>query len=341
MIIPDLTENEPSRLKALHSIEILDTGPEERFDRLTRLAQHLFNVPIAVVSLVDEDRQWFKSSCGLNVDQTPRDISFCGHAILSDKPMVVTDTTKDERFYDNPLVTGEPGIRFYAGAPIHDASGYILGTLCLIDTQSREFTDSDLAALKDLAELASRELSAVELATKDDLTTLLNRRGFILKAKQQLKEATETGDHSVYISFDLNNFKAINDEFGHAEGDHALEYFADVMRSIFRSTDLIARTGGDEFAVLLSSDQFMDNSVLLSRFQNAIREDNLDTDKDYDLLFSYGAVTIDPRDRLSVDSIIREADALMYRDKKSAVDKVRATYQGSKSISETQQYSYL
>jgi len=341
MIIPNVTKNEASRLKALHSIQILDTDPEERFDRLTRLAQHMFNVPIVVVSLVDEDRQWFKSSCGLNVDETPRDISFCGHAILSDKPMVVPDTLKDERFYDNPLVTGEPGIRFYAGAPIHNASGYILGTLCLIDTQTREFTDSDLVALTDLAELATREIIAVELATIDDLTTLLNRRGFIAKAKQQLKDSTESGDHSVYITFDLNNFKSINDEFGHAEGDFTLQYFASVMRRVFRGTDLLARIGGDEFAVLLSSDQLIDNSVLLSRFQNAIREDNLESDKDYDLSFSYGAVTIDPRDRLSLDSIIREADALMYRDKKSAVDSVKAVYQSPVSISDIEQYSYL
>ncbi len=341
MIAPDVTENEKVRLKALHSLRILDTSPEERFDRLTRLAQHMFTMPMAVVSLVDQDRQWFKSSCGLSVNETPRDISFCGHTILNDEPMVIPDATKDTRFFDNPLVTGELGIRFYAGAPINDASGNILGTLCLIDTKTRAFTKNDVMALKDLAELASRELIAVELATQDDLTKLLNRRGFMVKAKRQLHESAENGDHSVYISLDLNNFKSINDEFGHAEGDHALKYFADVMRSIFRGTDLMARVGGDEFAVMLSSKQIVDNSLLLSRFQNAIRNDNEGSDKGYDLSFSYGAVAIDPRDKVSLDKIMREADAFMYRDKKSAVDRLQNVYRMPKKVSRIQQHSYL
>ncbi len=341
MKTPEITENEAQRIKALHSLNILDTGPEERFDRLTRLAQHMFNVPIAVVSLVDEDRQWFKSSCGLSVDETPRNISFCGHAILSDEPMIIHDATKDERFFDNPLVTGDLGIRFYAGAPIHDASGKIMGTLCLIDTQTREFSSSDVIALKDLAELASRELIAVELATRDYLTGLLNRRGFMAQARQQLLDAVENDEHSVYISLDMNNFKAINDDFGHAEGDDSLKYFADVMQKIFRGTDLMARVGGDEFAVLLSSDQIVDNSLLLNRFQKAVARDNEESDKGYDLSFSYGAVAIDPRDKVSLDDIIREADAFMYRDKKSAVDRVRNAYSHPDTIAEVQQHSYL
>ncbi len=341
MIPPKITENEAQRIRALHSLNILDTGPEERFDRLTRLAQHMFNVPIAVVSLVDEDRQWFKSSCGLSVEETPRNISFCGHAILSDEPMIIHDATKDARFYDNPLVTGDLGIRFYAGAPIHDASGNIMGTLCLIDTQTREFTNSDVIALKDLAELASRELIAVELATRDYLTGLLNRRGFMEQARKQLLAAAENDEHSVYMSLDMNNFKSINDDFGHTEGDEALKYFAKVMKKIFRGSDLMARIGGDEFAVLLSSDQVIDNTLLLSRFQRAIARDNEESDKGYNLSFSYGAVAIDPRDKVSLDDIIREADAFMYRDKKLAVDKLRDICSRPETISETQQYSYL
>lgn len=163
MITPPLPVTEIERLTALHRLEILDTPAEERFDRITRLATRLFNVPIALVSLIDENRQWFKSCQGLNVRETSRDISFCGHAILRDKPLVIPDALEDKRFYDNPLVRDDPYIRFYAGQPLADAENNKLGTLCLIDRQPRRFEGSDLEALKDLAVLVEQELNNQQL----------------------------------------------------------------------------------------------------------------------------------------------------------------------------------
>lgn len=133
MQIPAKPADEPARLDALRALNILDTSPEERFDRLTRLAKRLFDVPIALVSLVDVDRQWFKSCVGLDASETPRDISFCGHAIVGDEILMIRDTLVDERFHDNPLVTGAPHIRFYAGCPLRVPNGSKIGTLCLID----------------------------------------------------------------------------------------------------------------------------------------------------------------------------------------------------------------
>ena len=121
--------DEAARLDTLHSLSILDTPPEERFDRLTRLARRLFDVPIALVSLVDDDRQWFKSHAGLDVTQTSRDVSFCAHALLEGNTMVIQDALNDNRFHDNPLVTGTPGIRFYAGRPLTAPNGAPIGTL--------------------------------------------------------------------------------------------------------------------------------------------------------------------------------------------------------------------
>src|SRR4051812_22692150 len=118
MIAAPIPVDDAERLEALRSLDLLDTAPEERFDRITRVLSMVMNVPMAYISLVDSDRQWFKSSCGLNSSQTPRDISFCGHAILADEPMVIPDTAADERFCDNPLVTGDPYVRFYAGYPL-------------------------------------------------------------------------------------------------------------------------------------------------------------------------------------------------------------------------------
>lgn len=150
--------NEEERLKEVARHAVLDTLPEEAFDRITRLAARLLRVPIAAVTLVDRGRQWFKSSYGLTITETSRDASFCAHAILGDSTMIVSDARRDERFVDNELVTGDPGIRFYAGVPMQSADGMKLGTLCAIDTEPREFTVEETAILEDLAAIASNEM---------------------------------------------------------------------------------------------------------------------------------------------------------------------------------------
>ena len=162
---PKFPSNEALRHAALRSLNILDTPPEERFDRITRLAQRVFDVPIALVSLVDTNRQWFKSCQGLDVSETPRSISFCGHAILLDAPLVIPDALKDPRFADNPLVTSPPDIRFYAGQPLKAADGSRIGTLCIIDRKPHQLTPSDLDTLRDLAIMVEDELNIVDFNT--------------------------------------------------------------------------------------------------------------------------------------------------------------------------------
>ena len=135
-----MPKDEAQRLAELRSLGLLDSAPEDRFDRITRLAQRLFGVSAAMVTLVDEDRQWFKSRLGIDSAETPRDVSFCAHAILGPEIMTVPDATKDHRFSDNPFVTGNPGIRFYAGCPIVGPGGATLGTFCIVDQQPRELS---------------------------------------------------------------------------------------------------------------------------------------------------------------------------------------------------------
>ena len=158
MLKPLIPANEIARLQALRDLSLLDTPAEERFDRLTRIAQHILQVPIALVSLIDADRQWFKSRQGLDAQEIHRDISFCGHAILRPDVLVVADAVADQRFADNPLVLGAPSIRFYAGAPLTLSSGECVGTLCVIDRQPRQVTRAQLAALQDLAACVVEEL---------------------------------------------------------------------------------------------------------------------------------------------------------------------------------------
>ena len=153
-----LPEDEETRLASLRQLRVLDTEPEERFDRITRLAAAIFNVPIALVSLVDRDRQWFKSCYGISAKETSREASFCAHVVYNREMMLVTDALMDPRFADNPLVVNEPRVRFYAGCPLILANGSCVGTLCLVDTSARSLEGRDVGLLQDLRDLAVQEL---------------------------------------------------------------------------------------------------------------------------------------------------------------------------------------
>ena len=158
MRVPLFPENEFQRLDALRFAQCAYAPREERFDRITRTAQRLLHVPISLVSIVEQDEQWFRSVQGIEVAHTPRDISFCAHAVALNQPVCIPDTLYDPDFSDNPLVTGPPGIRSYLGWPLEIAPGVVAGTLCVIDTMPRTFGQEDFDALKDLASMAEAEL---------------------------------------------------------------------------------------------------------------------------------------------------------------------------------------
>lgn len=317
MQAPAVPENEHARLDTLRALNILDTAPEERFDRLTRLAKRLFGVPIALVSLVDADRQWFKSCVGLAVRETSRDISFCGHAILGDDIFMIADARSDERFSDNPLVTDDPNIRFYAGCPLRASNNSVVGTLCLIDDKPRDLSDEDRELLRDLARMAEQELAAVQLATLDELTALSNRRGFEALAQHALKVCHRMGRPAALLFFDLDGFKQINDKHGHAEGDRALISFAESLRSAFRDSDVIGRMGGDEFVAVLTDSSSSETTVATKRLQEMIDHRNRNSGRGYHIRYSVGEIAYDPARHASITELLAEADAAMYAAKHS------------------------
>lgn len=315
MLVPSPTNNEECRIAALQDLKILDTAPEEKFDRVTRLAKKLFSVPIALVSLVDESRQWFKSSAGIDATETPREISFCGHAIHDNHAFVVEDASKDQRFFDNPLVVSDPNIRFYAGHPITAPTGENIGTLCLIDTKPRTLSDDDLASLNDLADLVSGEFMSMQLATMDELTNISNRRGFKHLGQHCIDMAnrSKTPCHLVY--FDLNKFKLFNDNYGHALGDQVLKTFAEQMLNTFRTSDLCARIGGDEFVVLLTNVEQNAAQQVIARLASNLASASKLIALPFQVTFSHGIVTYDAKKHQSIEHFINDADRAMYKNK--------------------------
>lgn len=314
MIAPSLPIDETQRLMSLHALHILDTPNENRYDRITRMARRLFDVDICLISLVDTNRQWFKSKVGLDACETERDISFCGHAILHDEVFVINDAATDNRFYDNPLVTGAPNVRFYAGYPIKSPTGHRIGTLCIIDSKPRKLSPDEIRTLKDLGAMVEDEIKIASQAAVDDLTRVANRRGFHLFANNTLSVCRRTGTPAELAFFDLDGFKEINDTHGHAAGDDVLRYFAGLLVKCFRDADAIGRLGGDEFVVLLvGSDGNAD--VALNRL-HAMAADS-DCEIHQLLAWSVGVIRFDPERHSTIDSLLVEADSDMYDNKVS------------------------
>jgi diguanylate cyclase (GGDEF)-like protein len=309
---PPIPLDETQRLLSLHSLRVLDTPSEERFDRITRMAKRVFGVEICLVSMVDSSRQWFKSKQGLSACETPREISFCGHAILASEVFVIPDAKRDERFSDNPLVFGAPYIRFYAGCPIRGPNGHRVGTLCVIDTRPREFSADDRDTLKDLAAMVEDELTVASKVTVDDLTRIANRRGFNMVAEHMLSLCRRTQTDAELVFFDLDGFKQINDVHGHVAGDDLLKYFAGLLVKSFRRADVIARFGGDEFVVLLTATDACSDTAINRLHQLAAATDGEIEEK---LAWSVGRISFDPKRHATLADLLQDADADMYGDK--------------------------
>jgi diguanylate cyclase (GGDEF)-like protein len=319
MIKPDIPNNEAERLHALKTLRVLDTSHEERFDRVTRMAKRMFGVSISLVSLIDEDRQWFKSKQGIEVAEMSRDISFCGHAINQDGLFIVPDARVDTRFYDNPLVTETPKIRFYAGCPLKIRDGVNIGTLCLLDQQPKEMGEEDQLLLKDLGAMIEQEIKSIQLATLDELTLISNRRGFLTLVEHSVKMCKRKQISMSFLLFDLNKFKMINDGYGHHEGDFVLIQFAQIMLNVFRASDVIGRLGGDEFVAMLSDSNEHNSSEILARFALAVEKFNTSMNKPYNIEYSVGLKHFEHETNKSAEDMIQEADAEMYKHKKDKV----------------------
>jgi diguanylate cyclase (GGDEF)-like protein len=316
--------NEPQRVASLYAYDILDSLPEMDFDTLASVAANALKMPAAVIGLMDSERLWFKSQIGLGVTHLDRSIAFCAHAIMRpDEVLVSEDLTKDARFVHNPLVTNAPNLRFYAGAPLINQQGYALGTIAVADTQPRTLSDAEKQLLKDFAKLVILAIESRKTATQlqklamtDQLTGLPNRVHFERVLNAEISHAKRSKIPFKLYLMDLDNFKWINDTFGHPAGDEVLQEVSQRMLNEIRAEDLLARLGGDEFGLIVRGDCSQFKDTITSRMAYAVSAPlTLSNGNEVNIGMSIGSVAFSD----SVDSIgelLGVADELLYQQKR-------------------------
>lgn len=307
--------DEEGRLAALRRYDILDTAPEAPFDKLTELVRTVLDVPFAAVSLVDTNRQWFKSIAGLDVCETSRDVSFCSHAIQQRSAMVVPDATLDVRFARNPLVTGDPRIRSYLGIPLETPDGYNLGALCAIDTKTRTFSKNEIAILSSFAKLVLNEFELRQIAMSDGLTGTMTRRAWTEAADKEFALHRRHGSDVSIIVFDVDHFKKVNDLHGHPAGDQVLRTLTQRCKSAVRDGDMIGRIGGEEFAILLPETHAASAMNMAERLRSLFDDTPIAIDgADLHITASFGVCPLD--DSIpNVAGWLAKADVLLYQAK--------------------------
>lgn len=313
MIEPAIPHDEFQRLHTLRSLNILDTAPDEHFERVVRLARRVFGVPIVLVSLVDRDRVWFKSRYGFERQEMPRSGFFCGHAILDDRVMVVADTAADERFAGDPLVALGPGIRFYAGYPLSAPDGSKIGTLCIMDYAPRELSRDDLFCLHELGRMVEKEIEEIAHTTRDRLTGVLNRRGFSSFGARTLEVADRLKNPVSLLCFKLANIGQIARDCGEEEAERVIIEFAQILIATFRDCDVLGRTSEDVFCVLLAGADAAAVKQAQYRLHESLRRYNLHADQLEKLDVTEEVLDYCPvRGSHCIDELLRHAEERVY-----------------------------
>jgi len=318
-----LPADESARMASLRELAILDTAPEQIYDDVVALASAICRAPIAVINFIDDDRQWGKALVGLESSEAAREDSFCARTIMQDDVFVVPDTLADPAWADNPMVFGEGGLRFYAGAPIVGEDGHAVGSVCVADQVPRALGEREREALRILArqtaahlELRRTSSELQRLAVHDPLTGLPNRTLLFDRLGQALAQRERTGAHVGVLFCDLDGFKSINDRYGHDAGDAVLRAVADRMEVVARVGDTVARLAGDELVVVCPGlTDPADLELVAARMRSAVAAPvalggALATPR-----ISIGSAIA--RDRDDAETLLRRADGAMYQAKRA------------------------
>jgi len=310
--------DEPGRMAALERLDVLDTAPEDSFDKIVALVRTVLDVPMAAVTLIDRNRQWFKAISGLEATETPRNVSFCTYTIQQREPLIVSDAFLDARFAKSALVIEEPFIRSYAGVPLRTPDGYNVGALCAIDTRPRTFSDSDIAILSNFALVVSDALELRIIAQRDHLTGALNRRGFAEEAGREFARHARYDRPASLIMLDIDHFKTVNDTFGHAAGDAVLRQLAALCQTALRPSDSFGRLGGEEFALLLPEVDGDEAMRAAERFRRTIEAHTfqMPDGQNLQVTASLGVAPLHPS-IVGVDQWFDAADKGLYQAKRN------------------------
>jgi diguanylate cyclase (GGDEF)-like protein len=291
---PDIPHNEEERTRAIQSLGIIYSPSEARFDRITRLVCRHFDVDTALVTIVYKEIQWFKSLQGLNACSTAREVSFCGHAILGDDALIVENALLDIRFMDNPLVKESPRIRFYAGQPIKDEFGVTIGTLCLIDSVPRTFSQEDRQDLRDFARLVEAELAKPaedSVLTRfirslnenqrslfiDPIVGSWNRRGFEALLDKEIENALRHNQELTLIHVKLSSFDLILNRFGHERIIDFTKFTASIVRDQLPNGSSIGSLGADAFVAVCSGMKPSEADRIIEQLKKRFTEATLET----------------------------------------------------------------
>lgn len=306
---------EASRLKAVRDLDILDTPNEGSYNRVVSLIRKVFGVQIGSISILDGHRVWMKAIKGTDTTEAAREDTFSQYTIRQDGPFVVPDTTQDERFADNPFVTGPPHVRFYAGIPMHSSSGHCVGAICAVDTKPRTFGPKHLDILNDLGTVVVQQMELREQALSDGLTGLLTRRAFREASARSVALAARHKNPLAAICFDLDHFKSINDTFGHAAGDEVLSTVAATCQHRMRKSDLFGRLGGEEFGVLLPETDRQGAMEVAEKLRRDIRELRFEFGGEtVGITASFGVATLGG-EISDLETLLVRADASLYQAK--------------------------
>lgn len=314
--------DEAGRLRALARLDILDSAPQPLFDGIVELVRQTINVPICAISLIDHDRQWFKAQRGLDVCETSREISFCTHAITATAPYIVVDATKNCIFKDNILVTGSPHIRSYIGIPLISDEGYCLGTLCAIDVVPRKFDRNEIVILGNFSKVVMANIELRQLASTDALTGIMSRRAWIDCADREVDRARRYSDDLSLLVLDVDNFKLINDHFGHHVGDEVLQGLALAIGAQLRRSDWFGRFGGEEFVVALPNTSLANAAILAERIRAAVAEMRIASLGNQACTISIG-VAAHSQHEISYGEAFERADRALYLAKNLGRNRVQ------------------
>lgn len=303
---PAVPKDEAARVAMLRSLNILDTPREARFDRYTKASARTFDTPIAVISLVDRYRQWFKSAAGLLENETPRNISFCGHAILGDEVFEVPNARRDPRFRDNPLVLREPHIQFYAGAPLVTADGFKLGTLCIIDRVPRKLSVEEKSMLKNLADMVVAEM----VENMDVETGLANRNGLIEAGVKSLATTDGSKNFSLHL-FDISGVNNVATK--HELELPSTEIFSKLLSSFYPGALSIASLGEDAFCVLVRPDAKFDERRAISHLCTVTKNALCQRGRSDRFLPFVGLIQYDSERHSTFDDVMQDVDAIYVK----------------------------